>query len=82
MYLTTAGVANAYGATGATTDDAAALAVHKSALSWALGDTKVFNNDSDAIYAGDIVSAAMMAGGNSRRYDKKGVVPIIQAASA
>jgi len=78
VYLTTGGVARAYGATGTTTDDACALAVHKSALSWAVGDTKVFTNADDAIYAGDIVSGAVMAGGKYRRYSKKGVVPIIQ----
>ena len=78
VYLTTGGVARAYGATGTTTDDAAALAVHKSALSWAVGDIKVFTNADDAIYAGDIVSGAVMAGGKYRKYSKKGVVPIIQ----
>ena len=79
VYLTTGGVAREYGATGTTTDDAAALAVHKSALSWAVGDIKVFTNADDAIYAGDIVSGAVMAGGKYRRYSTKGVVPIIQA---
>ena len=80
LYVTSANVANAYGAAGATTDNAVALAVHKSALSFAVGDIKVFNNNDDAIYAGDIVSGAVMAGGKYRRYDKLGVIPIIQAS--
>lgn len=72
-------VVRPYGDAGGTTDQAIAIAAHKSALSFAVGNTEVFNNDRDAIYAGDIVSAAAMAGAKYRRYDKKGVVPIIQA---
>lgn len=79
VYLTSADVARAFGATGATTDNAAALAVHKSAISFAVGEIKLFNNNNDAIFAGDIISGAVMAGGKYRRSDKKGVVPIVQA---
>jgi len=80
LYVTVANVANAYGAVGAATDNAVALAVHKSALSYAVGDIKVFTENDSAIYAGDIVSGAVMAGGQYRRYDKIGVIPIIQAS--
>lgn len=77
-YVTNANVVREYGNAGATTDSAVALAVHKSAISYSMGDINIFNNDQDAIYAGDIVSGAIWAGAKYRRYSKKGVVPIIQ----
>jgi hypothetical protein len=45
----------------------------------AVGSVKIFSNADDATYVGDVVSGAIYAGGSYRRYDKKGVVPIIQA---
>lgn len=79
-YVTSANVIRAVGHAGAATDNAVALAVHKSALSFAVGDINVFTSAGDAIYAGDVVSGAALAGGKYRRADKKGVIPIIQAA--
>lgn len=79
-YVTSANAVRPFGNAGATTDNAVALAVHKSALSFAVGDINVFTSAGDAIYAGDVVSGAALAGGKYRRADKKGVVPIIQVA--
>lgn len=77
---TTAGVVNAYGAAGATTDKAVALAIQKSAASWALTDVEMIDGlDRDPAYFGKLISATMYGGGSYRRYDKAGVVPIIQA---
>lgn len=80
VYLAANDALRPFSHAGAATDNAAALAVHKSAISYAIGDINVFNNAKDAIYAGDVVSGAITAGGHYRRSDKKGVVPIIQAA--
>ena len=81
-YVDSSDAIRAYGNAGAAADNAVALLGHKSAFSWAVGDVKVFTNADDAIYAGDIVSGAIMAGGKYRRYDKLGVIPVIQDASA
>lgn len=70
-YVDSSNAVRAYGATGATTDAAVALAVHKSAISYSMGDINIFNSDKDAIYLGDIVSGAIWAGANYRRYSKK-----------
>jgi hypothetical protein len=77
-YVHTDGVVRPFGHAGATTDSAVALAVHKSALSWASGDVKLFYNQDDATMVGTVVSGALWAGGKYRREDKLGVVPIIQ----
>lgn len=83
VYATSAGVVNAYGAAGATTDQAVALALQKSAVSWALTGTEMFESvDRDAANFGKLISASVYGGGKYRRYDKKGVVPIIQANGA
>ena len=78
VYVTSAGVVRAYGNAGATTDQAAALAVHKSALSFALSGTWVSEKTDDPTYFGSILSGSIFGGGSYRRYDKLGVVPIIQ----
>jgi hypothetical protein len=80
IYATSAGVVREYGDAGATTDQAAALALHKSAASWALTDTEVFEGlEKDPAYFGTLISGAIYGGGKYRRYDKLGIVPIIQA---
>lgn len=80
VYATTAGVVRTYGHAGTTTDKAVALAIHKSAASWALTDVEMFEGlDKDPAYFGALISGAMYGGGKYRRYDKKGVVPIVQA---
>jgi hypothetical protein len=78
-YVSSTDVIRPFGHAGAASDNAVALAVHKSAVSFAVGDIKIFQTANDPIFAGDVVSGAIMAGGKYRRSDKKGVVPIIQA---
>jgi len=79
VYATTAGVVRTYGQAGTTTDKAVALALHKSAASWAFTDIEMFEGlDKDPAYFGALISGAMYGGGKYRRYDKKGVVPIVQ----
>jgi len=80
-YCTSTYTVKAYGATGAATDQAIALAVHKSALSYAFGGVQIYTELS-ASYLGDVISGAALAGAKYRRADKKGVVPIIQAATS
>lgn len=64
---------------GATTDQAVALLVQKSCTSMAISEINGFADDSRAEYFGDLYSASVYGGGKYRRYDKYGVVPIIQA---
>lgn len=82
VFLTSADAARAYGATGAAGDNACALAVHKSALSFAFDDVQLFPEEMNAAYQGSVISGLFLAGGKYRRYDKKGVVPIVQAAAS
>ncbi len=81
-YCTSAYAIRDYGNAGATTDHAIALAVHKSALSFAVGDVQVFEDEANPMYLGSVISGAILAGGKYRRSDKKGVVPIIQATTS
>ena len=74
---TAAGVVNAFGATGATTDVAVALAIQKSCGSFASTDVFSFTSEQRPEYFGDILSATLYCGGSYRRYDKKGIVPIL-----
>lgn len=62
----------------AATDAAAGLAWHEDFVSRALGETKIFDNQDDPLYYGDILSALVRAGGKCCRYDKKGVCVIYQ----
>ena len=59
------------------TDLPAGLAWHMDSVSRALGDVKVFANDGDALYYGDIVSFLIRTGGHKRRQDKKGVIAVL-----
>ena len=78
VYATSAGVVRAYGNAGTTTDQAVALALHKSAASWAFTDVDVMNDDNNPAYFGSLVSGTAWGGGKYRRADKLGIVPIIQ----
>jgi len=80
VYAATAGTVRAYGNAGTTTDKAVALAVQKSCASWAFTNIEMFEGvDRDPAYFGTLISGALYGGGNYRRYDKKGIVPIIQS---
>ena len=51
-------------------------------MSRALGEVKMFDSMDNPTYYGDIYSFLMRAGGSYRRYDKKGIYVIAEAASA
>ena len=70
------------GDAGAAADNQAALFWHPSAVERALGTVDVFERLGDPTYFGDIFSFLLMAGGRQRRNDGKGIVAVIEAASA
>ena len=63
------------------TELAAGVAWQQQCVSRALGEVKMFSNEDDPQYHGDIYSFLVRAGGSPRRYDKKGVYLIAEAAS-
>ena len=75
-------VVNAYGATPATTDNDAVICWQTDALERAVGAIKFFEKIDDPTYYGNVYSVSVRMGGRLRRSDTKGVVAIIQAASA
>ena len=64
------------------TELAAGLAWQQNCVSRAMGDVKMFDSTDNPLYYGDIYSFLMRVGGAMRRYDKKGVAVIAEAASA
>ena len=64
----------------ATTSAAVALFWSKTAVSRALGNTKMFDNPGSATMYGDIYSFLQRIGGRARRGDGKGVLGLIQVA--
>lgn len=72
----------ALGASIASTDNLVSLAWWKNAVTFAIGDTKLFQNANDALYYGDVHSALVMAGGRVRRADGIGIYNIIQGTPA
>ena len=77
VYATSAGVVREVGATGATTDVAAAYLIQKGCTSMAMTDIVATVDVSPAGYFGDTYEASVMAGGKYRRTDKMGVIPIV-----
>ena len=75
---TAAKAPKAWGIAGAATDLAAGLAWHEQSVCRALGEVKVFENEGDATYYGDIYSFLVRAGGRIMREDKKGVIALVQ----
>lgn len=71
-----------WNANGAAGELAAGLAWQEQCVSRALGEVKMFDNMDDPTYYGDIYSFLMRVGGSYRRYDKKGIYVIAEAASA
>lgn len=69
----------AWSATGAATDNAAAICWQKQSVERALGDVKFFEKLGDPQYYGDIYSALIRLGGRIRRNDNIGVLAIVQA---
>lgn len=60
------------------TDSAAGLAWQEDCVSRAVGNHELFENEKDALYYGDVMSALVRAGGKYIRNDKKGVAVIYQ----
>lgn len=75
-------VVNAYGATGAATDNDGVLCWQKNAVERALGEVKFFERIGDPTYYGDVYSVLVRMGARKRRSDERGIVAIVQAASA
>ena len=80
--VTTAKAVKEWSEKGAATDCAAALAFHKNSLCAALGAVKVFENEGDPQYYGDIYSFLVRAGSSKMRTDEKGIVALVQGAAA
>ena len=59
---------------------AAALAWQEQSVSRALGEVKMFNSENNPMYYGDIYSFLLRTGGSVRRYDKKGIYLLAEAA--
>lgn len=66
--------------TGVAGELAAGLAWQFQCVSRALGEVKMFDSEDNPLYYGDIYSFLMRMGGSPRRYDKKGVATIVEAA--
>lgn len=75
------GAVKAWDAAAAATDSAAGIAWQSGCVSRALGSTELFENQGNALVYGDIISAAVRAGGHYMRNDKKGVCLIYQATA-
>lgn len=60
------------------TDFAGALAWHHDAVARALGEVKMFGEESSPTYYGDIYSFLVRVGGAPKRHDGKGIVAIVQ----
>lgn len=78
VYTDSSKAARPFGHAGAAGDLGVALAVQRSAVSFASTDIETFDGAGRPEYFGDIISGSAWAGGKYRRYDKAGVVPIIQ----
>lgn len=73
---------NAIGADPAAADNDALLCWQRDAVERALGDVKFFERMDDPTYYGNVYSMSVRMGGRKRRSDAKGVIAIVQAASA
>lgn len=75
-------VLKALGAAGAATDNDSVVCWQKNAVARALGEIDFFEDLQNPLYYGDVYSAEVRMGGRSRRKDGKGLVIIVQDASA
>lgn len=62
----------------AATDQGAAIAYHPSFVATAMGAIKMFYNENDPTYYGNVLSGLIMHGASKMRTDQKGVVAIVQ----
>lgn len=66
------------GAEAQANEVAVGVAWHKSCVSRAMGEVKMFDNTNDPTYYGDIYSFLMRSGGSRRRHDGKGIALLMQ----
>ena len=69
-------------AASAATDNASVLCWHPLCVERAVGTVDIFERLGDPTFYGDIYSLLLMMGGRQRRGDLKGVLSIVEAASA
>lgn len=82
LRLTAAKALLKWDADAVATEVAAGLAWQEGCVSRAIGDVKMFSQMDDPTYYGDIYSFLMRTGGAQRRYDKKGVIALIEDTPA
>lgn len=75
-------VAKNPGVAGAATDNQATLLWQRDQVEKAVGNIEPFYKIDDPTYYGSIFSFLVMMGGRNRREDNKGILTIVQAASA
>lgn len=63
------------------TDNLASLAWQKNSVAFAIGDKKLFQDQNNPLYYGDIHSVLVMSGGRVRRSDGKGIYVIAQGTA-
>jgi hypothetical protein len=74
----TNGTLKAQGAAGAATDNEGAFFWEKNSLERALGEIKMYQDEGNPLYYGDIYSFLVRFGGRRRRADNKGVAVLVQ----
>lgn len=75
-------VRKAVGAVGAAGDNLSALFYSPTAVRRAKGEVKIFMNEKDATFYGDVFSALVRAGGRKKRADEVGVIQLVEAHGA
>lgn len=78
---TAAGAKKEWTASGAVTDQAAAIAWHENSVCRALGETAVFEDEKSPTYYGDILSFLLRCGGRAMRNGTEGLLAIRQDAA-
>jgi hypothetical protein len=78
LRYTTDGTLKAQGALGVATDNEGAMFWEKNSLERALGEVKMFQDEGNPLYFGDIYSFLVRFGGRRRRADNKGVAVLVQ----
>lgn len=80
--FTGTGTNKAWGTAGAATDNAAGLAWHRNSICRAKGEVIMRDQENSPTYYGDIYAFEVRAGGRAMRNDVKGLLAIVQDASA
>lgn len=71
-----------YSDTAVAAECAVGLAWQKNCVSRALGELKMFQTLDDPNWYGDIYSFLLRTGGSPRRYDKLGIIPLVEVAAS